>query len=239
LNSLAFDQEPMRTPAAARQRVTALRARRDQTQAVLQQDTQDLAKIQSYLALAPKVEQALETLSQELFANVVRELEAELSRALEDVLGQPLQFKVETDWQRGSAAIKFSIHRDGNPEDIMRGQGGSVINVLSVGLRIFALLTLDPKTNRRFLVLDEPDAWLRPDIVPNLVKIIYEVTRRFGFQVILVSHHEVSVFEALADKIYRFHPRPDGSVLVKVSGENPEVSDGESPKIFVPGTLDL
>ncbi len=217
-----------------------LRGKRDATQAGIQQDAKQLSDAQAYGLLAPRVEAALEKLSQELFTNVVHELERELSRALEDVLGQPLQFKVDTEWQRSAAAIKFSIQREGQTEDIMRGQGGSVINVLSVGLRIFALLTLDPKSNRRFLVLDEPDAWLRPDIVPNLVKIIYEVTRRFGFQVILVSHHEVSMFEAFADKVYRFHPRPDGSVAVRQLGEDPNVVDGAVPEPPpIPGTLDL
>ncbi len=239
MSILGLTPEPIPSPAGVRVRITTLKVKRDTKQAAIQEHIRDLADLNAYLDLAPRVERALETLSQDLFAGLVRELEAELSRALEDVLGQPLQFKVETEWLRGAAAIKFSIHRDGQPEDIMRGQGGSVVNILSVGLRIFALLTLDPKTNRRFLVLDEPDAWLRPDIVPNLVKIIYEITRRFGFQVILVSHHDVSMFESLADKIYRFHPRSDGSVAVRLVGEDPSVSDGEQAKPVVLGTLDL
>jgi hypothetical protein len=69
---------------------------------------------------------------------------------------------------------------NGRPEDIMKGQGGSVVNVLSVGLRMFALTTLDSASHRRFLVLDEQDCWLRPDLVPRLVRIVHEAGKALG-----------------------------------------------------------
>ena len=50
-----------------------------------------------------------------------------------------------------AATVDFWVERNGNPEDIMRGQGGSVNNILSVGLRLFALTTLDEQKHRRFL----------------------------------------------------------------------------------------
>jgi predicted ATPase len=92
----------------------------------------------------------------------------------------------------------------------MKGQGGSVANVLSVGLRMFALTTLDPAVHRRFLVLDEQDCWLRPDLVPRLVKIVHEAGRALGFQVLMISHHDISAFEQYADKIYQFIPTVNG-----------------------------
>jgi predicted ATPase len=79
---------------------------------------------------------------------------------------------------------------------------------------MFALTSLDPKEHRRFLLLDEQDCWLRPDLVPRLVKIIRDAGKALGFQVILISHHDLKSFEEHADRIYRFNPRPDGSVEV-------------------------
>src|SRR5207249_4930964 len=98
------------------------------------------------------------------------------------------------------------IERNGQPEDIMKGQGGSVANILSVGLRMFGLTTLDPADHRRFLVLDEQDCWLRPDLVPRLVKIVYDASKALGFQVLMISHHDFSAFQQYADKIYQFVP---------------------------------
>ena len=91
----------------------------------------------------------------------------------------------------------------------MRGQGGSVANILSVGLRMFALTTLDPSQHRRFLVLDEQDCWLRPDLVPRLVKIVHDAGRALGFQVLMISHHDATNFSRYADRIYRLTPTPE------------------------------
>lgn len=238
-HSLGFDSDALPSPAALANRAAMLVGNRNRLQAELLEAERELQGLREYLEVAPLVEQALELLSQNLFQRVVADLEAEISRALEDVLGQALRFRVDTEWLRGKAAIKFRIERDGNSEDIMRGQGGSVANVLSVCLRLYALLTLDEQHNRRVLILDEPDAWLRPDVVPNLVKIIKEVTQRLDFQVIMISHHDAALFEAYADRIYRFHPMRDGSVKVRLDGEPPAVEDGANvaPRSSRPETL--
>jgi hypothetical protein len=136
------------------------------------------------------------------------------------VLEQPIVLKVSRDYKRGVATIGFHVERNGRPEDIMKGQGGSVVNILSAGLRMFALTTLDPLIHRRFLVLDEQDCWLRPDLVPRLVKIVHDAGRARGFQVLLISHHDVSAFEQYADKNYQFIPTVDG-VQVKDRAASP------------------
>src|SRR5262249_54215710 len=113
---------------------------------------------------------------------------------------------------------------NGHPEDIMKGQGGSVANILSVGLRMFGLTTLEGGVHRRFLVLDEQDCWLRPDLVPRLVKIVHEARKALGFQVLMISHHDVSAFQQYADKIYQFVSTGDG-VQVKERVAGPLISD--------------
>ena len=112
--------------------------------------------------------------------------------------------------------MRFWIERDGAEEDIMKGQGGSVANLLSVGLRMFALTTLDEQQHQRFLVLDEQDCWIRPDLVPRLVKIVHEAGKALGFQTLMISHHEVSSFIEYADRIYQFTPDADRGVVVEL-----------------------
>ena len=177
-----------------------------------------------YLSLAPAIEDALDKLSQELFGSVVKLIEENLSRALQEVLQQSISLKIDREFKRGSATMSFHVERDGQREDILRGQGGSVANVLSVGLRIFALMTLDKKEHRRFLVLDEQDCWLRPDLVPKLVEIVHMAGKAYGFQVLMISHHDVSAFERYADRIYRFTPTADG-VSVRAIYESSNVAD--------------
>jgi ABC-type glutathione transport system ATPase component len=154
-----------------------------------------------------------------LFEKVLRTLEKNLTTALQEVLGQPIEFKTETSFKRGSANVQFHVERDGNSEDIQRGQGGSVQNVLSVGLRIFALAELSSTDHRRFLVLDEQDCWLRPELVPHLVNIVHQSAKELDFQVIMISHHDERLFEKYADKIYRLDPSRDG---LKIDCVNPQ-----------------
>lgn len=176
-----------------------------------------LSELNEYLLLAPEVEKGLQTLSQELFGKLAESMEFYLTMALQEVLQQPIAVKIERDFKRGAATLQFHIVRDGEKEDIMRAQGGSVANILSVGLRIVALAKLDPKTHRRFLILDEQDCWLAPDLVPRLVKIIQQATQSLGFQVILISHHAAGAFAPYADKILRLHPGEKGIEIEDVT----------------------
>ena len=172
-------------------------------------------QLNAYLAVADKVTVALEQLNQELFQQLLGIVQEKLTVALQEILEQPIQFRAQADFKRGATTVEFWIDRDGNREDVLRGQGGSVANILSVGLRMFALTTLDEQQHRRFLVLDEQDCWLRPDLVPRLVKIVHEAGAALGFQVLMISHHEVALFERYADRIYQFSLDAAGEIQVR------------------------
>ena len=55
-----------------------------------------------------------------------------------------------------------------------------------------------------------PGEVLRPDLVPRFVKLVAETGKRLGFQILMISHHDVSAFEDLADRIYRLSPGESG-----------------------------
>lgn len=169
-------------------------------------------KLAEFLTVADAVRDALDLLGQQLFQEVIAIVETQLSRALQEVLEQPIQLKAERGFKNGVASIEFHIERQGKKENIIDGQGGSVANILSVGLRLLALRTLDEKVHRPFLVLDEQDCWLHPSLVPRLVAIVHEAARTLGFQVIMISHHDPAMFERYADKIYQLAPTTDSSI---------------------------
>ncbi len=183
-------------------------------------------KLQEQIRRAPLVDSALQELSDQMFDNIVRLLEEKLTIALQEVLEQPISLKAVASYRSATPpASIFTWSGDGNPEDIMKGQGGSVANVLSVGLRMFALATLDPAKHRRFLVLDEQDCWLRPELVPKLVKIVRDACDALGFQVMMISHHDHRLFQDYAGKVYQFVPKPDGTVEVVLNQSLPASID--------------
>ena len=224
----AATAESLSSPADARRladRLSDMRTQRTQRSIQMARKFKDL---KDYLAIADQVSGALELLSQKLFEELLVVVQEKLSIALVEILEQPIALKAAADFRRGAATVDFWIERNGHKEDIVRGQGGSVANILSVGLRMFALTTLDPKQHRPFLVLDEQDCWLKPELVPRLVKIVHDAGRELGFQIIMISHHDVELFERYADKIYQFVPQTDGSVQVRQVNAPPGESDEES-----------
>lgn len=217
----------LRTPAEARRRADRLayeRERREQRSIAL---AGEFAALNEYLAIAGDVTLALVQLNEQLFQQLLSVVQEKLTIALQEILDQPLEFKASADFKRGAATVDFWVERGGQAEDILRGQGGSVANVLSVGLRMFALTTLDPSKHRPFLVLDEQDCWLRPDLVPKLVKIVHDAGQALGFQVLMISHHDVSIFENYADKIYSLAPDGQGSVSAQLWSPRAVESDSE------------
>lgn len=214
----------LRAPSDARHRLERLLGTREALAKQRDKASRRRDELCEYLGMADAVEAALDQLSEDMFGRIVTTLEENLTHALQEVLEQPIALKVDRSYKRGTATIAFHVERAGQAEDIMRGQGGSVANILSVGLRILALATLDPARHRRFLVLDEQDCWLRPDLVPRLVKIVHEAGRELGFQVLMISHHDIPAFERYADKIYQFVPDDDG-VRVVERGRAPGQAD--------------
>ncbi len=213
--SNATPLDGLRAPSVARRRADRLLAERNERVKRSQRLANQFEKLNAYLGIAADVTAALEQLSDQLFQQLLHVVEEKLSFALQEILDQPIRFIAEPDFKRGGATVSFSIERDGCREDVLRGQGGSVANILSVGLRMFALTALDPNHHRRVLVLDEQDCWLRPDLVPKLVKIVHDAGKALGFQVIMISHHDIAVFEQYADKIFQFVPTTGGAVSVR------------------------
>lgn len=226
-NEAGDQNQGIPSPQGLRDRVNGLLRDRKNYRKQLRSTRAKLKKVQQYLTVAPKVAQALDALSQQLFEQLVGVLEDKLTIALQEVLEQPIKLRADTSFKYNQLSVDFYIERGGEHEDIMEGQGGSVANILSVGLRMFALTTLDERQHRRFLVLDEQDCWIKPELVPRLVKIVHDAGDALNFQVIMISHHEVAAFRTYADKIYYFHEKGNGEVDVEEWSEEPAVIDDE------------
>lgn len=211
-------------PASLRQAIDKLRWRRSNLQLSYSDKKSAISEIDEFLVVQPKIAERLEALSKDLFGEILDEVEVNLSYAIKEVLGQDLKVVSNRDVQRGKVTISFGIERDGQPEDILTGQGGSVCNIISVGLRLIALSQLDEREHRRFLILDEQDCWIRPDLVPRLMSIIHAISYKLDFQVLVISHHDVSLFREYADRVYRIVPE-----IAKGAGATVELMDGYPP----------
>lgn len=185
---------------AIRELVTSLNDTRvrlgglEATAAVLRNQHSDLeaevAQARARITMAPRVQQMLEALQASAHARTIGAYEAILSGLVQDVMGQAAgQVRLTTSQRNGQPALDVDLIRDGKVEDVYDSNGGALTNVVCAGLR-FAVIARSGL--RRFLVLDEPDCWLRPDRVPVFFRALAAVCDQAGFQAVVVSHHPVS-----------------------------------------------
>jgi hypothetical protein len=172
-----------------------------------------LADLDRELEVGRQVGEALDKLSEQAYEALLQRVARLLSSALREVLGQELVVTSQVSYAHGATTVTFGICRDGREEHLLHGQGGSVANVVCTGLRVLALACLPADRHRRFLVLDEQDCWLQPAIVSRLVQVVHSAAEQLGFQVLMISHHDLEHFEQYADSVYELVPVLEGVQL--------------------------
>ena len=187
-----------------------------------QRARQDFLAVKAFLCMAPQALARLEELSRDLFGELMEEVESNLTHAVREILGQDRKVVSRREVKGGKFHINLEIEHQGQAEDILRGQGGSVCNILSVGLRLIGLAQLDPAQHRRFLVLDEQDCWLRPELVPKFARLIAAIGEKLGLQVLYISHHPVDAFYAYAGRVFQLSPSRESGVKVSVLTGRPD-----------------
>lgn len=144
------------------------------------------------LGLKPQVQAYLDALQNRAQARSIGVFEKLLTGIKDDIMPDA-DGRVEFDLgvERGRPALDILMDRQGEKEDIYEGRGGSLTNVVSMGLRF---ITLSRTRNRRFIILDEPDCWLQPDRIPAMSVVIEQLSREIGVQCLLISHHDPAFF---------------------------------------------
>lgn len=179
---------------------------------------ESLGGVRDFLTLAPKARDTLEELSTALFGKILDEVEANLTHAIREILGQDRVVTTLREVKNNRLQIQFQIRNQGKEdeiEDIMTGQGGSVCNILSVGLRLIALSQLPEEQHRPFLVLDEQDCWLKPALIPKFMKLIGEIADRLKLQLLVISHHPLDLFAGSAQRIFELVPDRERGAIIK------------------------
>lgn len=139
------------------------------------------------------VKEVLERIQHREHERAVGAYEQLLGAFLSDVLPGERQIVMDLHTDRSAPALDIYIKKGENMplEDAWLGTGGSVTNLLSTGLRLVALLRSD---QRRFLVLDESDCWIKPTLIPQYAAVVSQMSEELGVQVLMISHHDESLF---------------------------------------------
>ena len=114
-------------------------------------------------------------------------VESILTYALTSVFEQPYQFKIYSTLRGNQIRMEFKIEKNGAETDIIDGQGGGIVDVVSFVLRVVNLLLYKPNV-RKLIILDEFGKHSSREYLPNVASLIKELSERTGIQFLIVTH---------------------------------------------------
>lgn len=163
----------------------------------------DLAAVESKLAEA-KSEAEIEALVQDILSKAAAlswgrtkgRIEALVDLALKAVFtDRDYKFVIEQETKRGASSVNFILVENGVETDVWDESGLGVADVIGFALRV-AYLTIHRPKLRPFLVWDEPFKNMARCYVPNAAKLVKQVSKDLGIQMLVVTHDPDFVAEA-------------------------------------------
>lgn len=120
------------------------------------------------------------------------QLERNTTRALQSIFERDVEFHIDFVEKRGNIDAEFTIDTPFEGTRVKTNptisNGGGVVDVVSLALRLSFLASMDPKIDGP-LLLDEPGKHVSADYIFNLGELLKEATNSFGRQVIMVTHN--------------------------------------------------
>lgn len=191
LNQAGADLETMgRTVSQVRTELAKSEGRRETLQRRLDQLTQEVGKAKGRELLKGDVDAFLQDLQASLHKKSVGSYERLLTALAHDVLKSGDEIGLDLYTERGLPALDIFVRAGDHREDILNGCGGSMTNVISLGLRMIATVR---SGMRKFVALDEPDCWIAPSRVPNFYGVIDDLGQKLDVQSLLISHHALEL----------------------------------------------
>lgn len=148
--------------------------------------------------------------------------EALLSAILQDVLPDEGIVRLISEYKDNKTYLDINLEKNGGLEDILEGNGGAITNVISAGLRYAALSRTQ---NRRVMVLDEPDCWIKEERAPYLFNVIAQVSAAMQTQTLFITHDDPSTLEGKVNLVKFFK---DEAGIVRAQALAPLMFDWES-----------
>lgn len=196
LRTKALRAQVQRENAAAR--VEELHRKRDAVQARVAGEELALVLIQ---------QAALDTQQQLRY-----HLEELVQHAIDAVFPGKYTFRVAFEIKNGRTGAQIYLDKDGTRMDPMDSNGGGVVDIISLALRI---ASWGISRTRPVLLLDEPFKFLSARYRPLIGEMLSGVAHRLGLQVIMVTHDPDMV--EIADRVFTIDQKERKSFIAEVT----------------------
>lgn len=168
-------------------------------------------------------------------------IDKEVANDIANIFNKEINFDLYV--KGGMPALKINAKtQDNNIEKIT---SGGLKNVIATGLRVLALWRLTHNieknthngefSHRRFLFMDEPDCWIGKASIPNYAKLLYQLSKHFNLQILMVTHNDVNYFTPYA-RVYKIEKGDFANLTllsdVKLEDDNLNLKNDEYIKSF-------
>ena len=171
---------------------TLLKGHKDAIEIEKDKIYQEVEKAKKWLVKKPDYLKFLQHLQHVLHQKNIGIFSELLTYFVKDVLNKDKEIALDLYTYHNLPALRIEAVNNGHRESIYEGNGGSIANIVSTGLR---LISLSRMNHRKFIILDEPDCWLAPHHIPLFAKIIGEISQKLKIQTVLISHHNWEYFK--------------------------------------------
>ena len=144
----------------------------------------DLAKSKSDLEAANGLKAVIQQVAKETQDKLRLRFEAIVQACLDAVFPDTYKFMMEFVSRRGQVEVDMWLDHDGTRMDPLDSNGGGVVDVMSISLRL-CCLTLS--TNSKLLLLDEPFGHLRGEARERLGELLSIISEKLNVQIFMVG----------------------------------------------------
>lgn len=200
-------------------RLQVLKEKIDEKEDLLSQAEENAKTYKAAGELLVNTSLAIQTTTTEKIANIVTEM-------YRYVFMNNDRFVIDIDTKRSVPVASFYIEtiKNGKPVklDPLTSDGGGKVDVISLGLRLAALLLYSPALEK-VLILDEPLRFLSSASTSckpyrlRAVEFLKQIAKEYGIQVIAVTHDEELV--EVADCVHEVTLGEDGYSIVTTKEE--------------------
>lgn len=156
----------------------------------------EIQNAQHYLAHKEEVLNFLNVLQESAQQKTKKMYEDLLTSLIREVLPHKKDKIVfETSIKNNKMSLDINILANGKLLNVVKDKGGTIQNIVSMGLRF---ITVARSRNRKIILLDEADHWLKSKYIPKFARIVRKLAEELSVQVIYISHHSPEAFSSNA-----------------------------------------
>jgi DNA repair exonuclease SbcCD ATPase subunit len=134
-----------------------------------------------------KAQEIVQSIAQNIQQKIHNKIASIVTHCLKVVFPEPYTFVIHFEQKRGKTEARLSFERNGKEVDPLSSSGGAPVEVASLALRLSCIMLSHPPL-RRVVLLDEPFRFLDDNALINVRELLKELSIRFGFQFIMVTH---------------------------------------------------